>query len=62
MRTEQIRYALAKQLPCIQYTIEIQTDYGTLRLYEPDAGRVARLIEGLLQKELKRLEQQQEKR
>ena len=58
MRSEQIRYALAKQVPCMQYTVEIHTEYGTLHIYEPDAARVARLIESILRKELKRLEKQ----
>ena len=50
---EEIKYALAKQVPCLLDEVEIHTNYGVLSLEEQDAKAVYGFVKGLLEAKLK---------
>ena len=54
MKSDDIRYALAKCVPDISRRAEFHTNYGPLMLFDQDAQRVAVLVEKILLAQLKR--------
>jgi len=56
MKSDDIRYALAKMVPDIARRAEFHTNYGPLWLFDQDAQRVAVLVEKILLAMLKREE------
>ena len=56
MKSDDIRYALAKMVPDMARRVELHTNYGPLMLFDQDAQRVAVLVERILLAMLKREE------
>lgn len=56
MTEDEIRYALAKQVPAMETEVILHTNYGEVPLYDEDAALVAILVRHLLQEKLRRLE------
>lgn len=48
MDDAQIRYALSKQVPCIEAGAVFETSYGTLHLEGDDAAEIAGLVKDIL--------------
>ena len=53
---DDLRYALAKQVPDMARGLTISTRYGDLQIDGDDAVRVAALVERLLRKKLGRVD------
>ena len=51
-----LRYALAYHIPAMKRRVWIQTGYGWVEFYGPQARKITALCEELLQKQLARLE------
>lgn len=47
-----IRYALAKQIPCLSDGFSIETNYGVIEIEAGDAEHVAAVIEELFKSKL----------
>jgi len=56
MKSDDIRYALAKMVPDIARRAEFHTNHGPLWLFDQDSQRVAVLVERILRAQLKREE------
>ena len=56
MAPDELRYALAKQVPDLAWGVILETGYGTLRLTGRDAERVAALVRRLLEARLRAAE------
>lgn len=50
---DNMRYALAKQIPSIERGCTIQTNYGDIHLYGQDAAAVAALLQTMFEKKLR---------
>ena len=62
MKSDDIRYALAKMVPDIARRAEFHTNHGPLWLFDQDAQRVAVLVERILHAMLKREEKHAQQR
>ena len=51
-----LRYALANHIPAMKRRVWIQTGYGYVEFYGPQARKITALCEDLLRKQLDRLE------
>lgn len=58
MTTDEIGYALSKQVPDLTRGVILQTAYGELALHGRDAERVAALVQRLLEVRLRRAQRQ----
>lgn len=56
MTPNELRYALVKQVPDLEYAVILETNYGTLRLRGRDAEKVAALVRRLLEAKLRAME------
>jgi hypothetical protein len=56
MTPDELRYALAKQVPDLEHAATLETNYGTLHLTGRDAARVADLVRRLLEARLRATE------
>ena len=56
MTPDELRYALAKQVPDLERGVILETAYGRLYLADRDAGRVADLVRRLLEARLRAVE------
>ena len=56
MTPDELRYALAKQVPDLEHAVTLETGYGILHLTGRDAARVADLVRRLLEARLRAAE------
>jgi hypothetical protein len=55
MKLEQVKYALAKQIPAMRNEVVLHTSYGDILLWEADAARVAKLVQRIMEVKYRRL-------
>jgi hypothetical protein len=56
MTPDELRYALAKQVPDLEHVVTLETGYGILQLTGRDAAQVAALVRRLLETRLRTAE------